>query len=518
MEGKADAEGQRAADAIPLARRPDFPLGAAVVRPSVRTVEGPGGSAAVEPRVMQVLIALVDAGGAVLTRDDLLRICWNGTLVGEDSVNRAIAQVRRVAGATQAGFGVETIPRIGYRLTDAAPTGPVTAQAERTSSASPTRRWVAGGGLAVAAGGGLGAWVWTRQRTDARVTQLVDQGRQALRYGTPQRSAQAAGLFREAAEMAPRDPAVLGWLALALRNVAEYAPPQTAPAVVAESEQTAKHALARDPREPNALSALVLLGRDLDDVSTTETKLRDILALAPDNVAAISALVLLLQSVGLCRESWVWNERAITLEPLSPSHQFRRALKHWIFGRVREADQVIDRARQLWSDHAMVWHARLLILAFSDRPRAALAMVDDDATRPPRFAPGALDVWRTSLRALETRAPRDIEQARVANLSAAPRNPGAAADAIMVLSALEEVDAAFAVAEGFLLQRGPLVSAPGTGGPLLANDRGWRKTQWLYTPATAPFRADPRYPALCEGIGLTDYWRTRNVTPDTLRA
>ena len=103
-----------------LARRPDFQLGSAIVRPSMRTVEGPGGSVTTEPRVMQVLLAFADAGGAVLTRDDLLRTCWKGMFVGDDSINRAIAEVRRIARETGAGFGIETIPRIGYRLTGGA--------------------------------------------------------------------------------------------------------------------------------------------------------------------------------------------------------------------------------------------------------------------------------------------------------------------------------------------------------------------------------------------------------------
>ena len=105
------------AEPLPLARRPDFRLGRATIQPSVRTIAGPAGSATVEPRVMQVLLALADARGAVLSRDDLLRICWGGRIVGDDAINRAIAEARRIAQATDAGFQIETIPRIGYRLT-----------------------------------------------------------------------------------------------------------------------------------------------------------------------------------------------------------------------------------------------------------------------------------------------------------------------------------------------------------------------------------------------------------------
>ena len=51
-----------------LAAKPDFTLGLAVVSPSSRTVAGPGGTADVEPRVMQVLVVLAAAAGQVVTR------------------------------------------------------------------------------------------------------------------------------------------------------------------------------------------------------------------------------------------------------------------------------------------------------------------------------------------------------------------------------------------------------------------------------------------------------------------
>ena len=80
-----------------LAERADFKLGAADVHPGDRTIVGPGGSTSVEPRIMQVLVVLAEAGGAVVTRDTLLRRCWGNVFVGDDSLNRAIGGVRRVA-------------------------------------------------------------------------------------------------------------------------------------------------------------------------------------------------------------------------------------------------------------------------------------------------------------------------------------------------------------------------------------------------------------------------------------
>jgi DNA-binding winged helix-turn-helix (wHTH) protein len=101
-----------------LALRPDLQLGPMLVSPSRRLVEGPGGHAHVEPLIMQVFLLLLDAGGRVVTRTQLFDQCWGGVIVGDDSLNRAIAKVRRTGAQVAPGlFEIETIPRTGYRLT-----------------------------------------------------------------------------------------------------------------------------------------------------------------------------------------------------------------------------------------------------------------------------------------------------------------------------------------------------------------------------------------------------------------
>src|SRR5438105_3454406 len=104
-------------DSIDLAHTPDFTLGGIAVRPSSREIECRSGREILEPRVMQVLVALAEAGGAVVSRDDLVRRCWDGRSVGEDAINRCIAKLRRIAesGDTHS-FAIDTIPRVGYRL------------------------------------------------------------------------------------------------------------------------------------------------------------------------------------------------------------------------------------------------------------------------------------------------------------------------------------------------------------------------------------------------------------------
>ncbi len=106
---------------VDLAREPDFALGALQVRPSLRRVICNGREEAVQPRVMQVLVALARARGEVVSREELVETCWDGVVVGDDSITHSIAKVRQLAdcGGAQA-FELETIPRVGYRLRVAA--------------------------------------------------------------------------------------------------------------------------------------------------------------------------------------------------------------------------------------------------------------------------------------------------------------------------------------------------------------------------------------------------------------
>jgi eukaryotic-like serine/threonine-protein kinase len=70
----------------------------------------------VEPRAMDVLVALCMHAGDVLSADDLLRLCWDGVVVGENQVHKAIAQLRKILGdsAGSARY-IENIRKRGYR-------------------------------------------------------------------------------------------------------------------------------------------------------------------------------------------------------------------------------------------------------------------------------------------------------------------------------------------------------------------------------------------------------------------
>lgn len=100
---------------IELAIEAPFRLRALQVTPAALEICRGQEVVTLEPRVMQVLVALNRAAGRVVSREELLELCWEGRIVGDDSLNRSVSQLRKVL-AGEDGVSIDTIPRVGYRL------------------------------------------------------------------------------------------------------------------------------------------------------------------------------------------------------------------------------------------------------------------------------------------------------------------------------------------------------------------------------------------------------------------
>jgi TolB-like protein/DNA-binding winged helix-turn-helix (wHTH) protein/Flp pilus assembly protein TadD len=108
----------RESEQIDLAHASAFRLASLVIEPGLRQViDAHSKAETLEPRVMQVLVVLAMANGSIVSRDDLVRQCWEGRIVGDDSINRVIGRLRRLAEEKGRGeFHIETITKVGYRL------------------------------------------------------------------------------------------------------------------------------------------------------------------------------------------------------------------------------------------------------------------------------------------------------------------------------------------------------------------------------------------------------------------
>jgi DNA-binding winged helix-turn-helix (wHTH) protein/tetratricopeptide (TPR) repeat protein len=122
------------------------------VDPTTNRIRRAGEVVRLEPKAMDVLVYLVDNAGRVVSRDELMRAVWNGTVVGYDTVTGAIQKLRKALGDdSHHPRVIETISKRGYRLiaevtrvmvpgeADAPPTATLSVPAQSTVT-DPRRR------------------------------------------------------------------------------------------------------------------------------------------------------------------------------------------------------------------------------------------------------------------------------------------------------------------------------------------------------------------------------------------
>ena len=88
-----------------------------VIVPAAFRLEKDGAQLRIEPKAFEVLLYLIRNRNRVVTKQELLDSVWAGTVVTENALTRAIAQIRKVLGdELKAPRFIETIPTRGYRF------------------------------------------------------------------------------------------------------------------------------------------------------------------------------------------------------------------------------------------------------------------------------------------------------------------------------------------------------------------------------------------------------------------
>ncbi len=94
-----------------------FRLGQWLVQPELNRIVGEGRTLQIEPRVMEVLVHLAARAGRVVSRQELREAVWGTTVVTDQTMTRAIWELRNALGDDhEAPRIIETIRKGGYRL------------------------------------------------------------------------------------------------------------------------------------------------------------------------------------------------------------------------------------------------------------------------------------------------------------------------------------------------------------------------------------------------------------------
>lgn len=502
-----------ASQSIVLAHQSSFWIGTAEVRPASRELAGPGGAQQLEPRVMQVLVALHDADGKVLSKDDLIECCWDGRVVGEDAINRVIGNLRRACVAAGAPFRVETIPRVGYRI---AQCGDDT----RTPASPPTSRRavIAGTGVVLAAAAAGGAWLYRREPPlPAAAHDAMARGFDQLMEGTPPTVANATALFREAVAAAPDRADPWGALAVGYLFQAQTSPPGRYDDFARRAAAAASKAQSIDPANGYATAARIGLLPPSLDWMTRDRRLSAAVRAAPGTSCLMGMLGGFYWSVGRLEEAFgLFSRFAPTITP-SPRVSVGKAELLASMGRPDEAARVFDDAIQSWPRNIPVWFTRFKFLMFGGAPERALAMLDDEAMRPAGPDDYNFGVCRAQALAIALPSLDRKREAIAVSMDSATKGSGYAENAMLFTSFVGALDDAFGLAETLMFHQDRLPrNRFGKAQADFAN-RMPPNTQLLFQPASAPMRRDPRMASVWQRLGLQDYWRTSGHQPDFRR-
>jgi DNA-binding winged helix-turn-helix (wHTH) protein/tetratricopeptide (TPR) repeat protein len=509
-----------------LSKADAFALGPLAVDPPARRIGAGTRSAMLEPRVMRVLVALGETPGKVLSRDDLIALAWDGMIVGDKAIDRAISLLRHALDDLTGGaVRLETITKVGFRLVvDGQPSGGVPSGSLQFSAATTIgadypvwrRRWSRRAMALGLAGAGAGAVLayagWFRPRRhvpDPRAVELYRRGQAIQKAGVFEAMGEAIALYKQAVAIDPRY--ADAWAGIAIGHRYPVIGPNVPLSDTRELRVAAGRALALDPDSAEARLALIVAYPLFHRWLEREARLRAFVGDHPDSALGHALLAQLLLEVGRLEDALAAARRAVEIDPLRQIGWIMQVNALSLAGRINEADLAFEEARSRWPrDRRMVILGYIVL--FDSRRYAEAAAYLRDATRRPGAFPSAL-VGFLIRRAEMLASGRGIAELRnwARNSPAAPNIAGVGLVApYFVLIGM--VDEAFALLEAYFfggVVNGTRIAPPGPLDP--------RPSYVLFEPAVLTLRSDPRFASLLERTGLEDYWRKSGTQPDFRR-
>lgn len=156
-----------------------YDFGCFTLDPASRVLTCSGGAVNVPPRTFDLLVFMVENGGRLLTKRELLESVWKDTVVEEANLSFQISTLRKLLGE-DGGAWIEAVPKYGYRFLAPVKRSAATAKQElvavqpqssesavaRTGSRIGLIWWIALFGVLFATG--IGVAIWNGRREDRR--------------------------------------------------------------------------------------------------------------------------------------------------------------------------------------------------------------------------------------------------------------------------------------------------------------------------------------------------------------
>ena len=345
------------------------------------------------PQALRLLLLLIDKQGALVAREEIRAALWSDdTFVDVDSaVNACISQIRTVLGdkPTAPRF-VETIPRRGYRFvaplnavqpadTEIGP-APDQPRVEEVQSAGGSPSWLrvglaAGLMLVVASLVGLAmrsgpsptvAPAYAKTRS-LQAIQRLERGRSGLADASPTELQHRVRYFESALELEPDFAEAYAGIADAKLILASYRTetPQNA-YTAAKAAATKALALNESLADAHATYAAAVLFYEWD-WSSARTHLSRAVALG-GTPRVHHWYARALTAAGRHRDALMHAEKAVQMDPTSPSALTYHGVAAFYAGHAVKAEQLCRRALEMMPEFTP---ARICLDAVADPIRSA---------------------------------------------------------------------------------------------------------------------------------------------------
>jgi tetratricopeptide (TPR) repeat protein len=454
---------------------------------------------------MQVLIALKQASGSVVSRDELIDRCWDGRIVGDDAVHRAVASLRKaIASLGEDAVTVETITRIGHRLVDSS-------RGDGSSQEHLDRRRILARGALAATlvAAGSGAVLWPRLRPKSTAEFLYEKGIEARSQMVPDAAMQSVAYFRQSVEHDPGFAPAWGALAIMFSWQLEFGSREEQRATEQRLLAAADRAQSLDPRDLDSLLAIErykgTFGRWAEAKAAYETLYRR----APEHFLLPILIAQMNMEMGyparaaaLFEEVQAQRQQPVAVIGLNLSYA------KWHSGDVAGAIREGERGILRWPDYSPVWGAHFHILTFGGQPARALDLLNG------HIPMGTLEQhWIAMLEKAaialvsneEARRAEAISFAR-ATLAADPMEYKIAPQ---VFAALGDPASALSAFERTFLD----LNATNEGGRYINAVLRRRNTAGLFAPPIMPLWREPRMRKLAGAVGLPRAWAISGGPP-----
>lgn len=324
------------------------------------------------------------------------------------------------------------------------------------------------------------------------------EGSNLISIYSPIEAAKPLEIFQDLAARVPGSAQVHAMLALSLLRQVN-SPSDANSEAVKQVRSEAEKAIRIDPEAAGAaFDALYGLSVVLEpkDLAKQQDVLLDGLRQAPAFAFLSMRECDILLDVGRVKDALPHCLRAIAMRPTAAPIAWRVARAYAVAGQWATAEEASERAERYYPEALSVLTAKLGVLAFGHQPERAFATLRILHDQSEDYGDAEIGALEQFLRARTGK-----------------ENPVSAAEAIR--SAAQKNDLRLDFAVGALATLGQTDDALG----LLALSKSavpspLRGRSFLYQPATAPLRHDPRFWKFAADQGLVAYWTKRGIWPD----